>query len=625
MNFLNELRQRNVIRVAGAYLVASWLVMQVVNVITDAAALPEWADGLVLIFLVAGLPVSLIIAWAFELTPEGLRPTQSVSAGKSVRAQTASRMDIAILAGLVIVIAVLIGRWAWPSPGEELEIATDPASVTRASVMGSAEISNQSVAVLPFLAMSQNVNDGYFADGLTEEILNSLATLPQLLVTSRTSAFQFRGDNIPSTPEIARQLGVAHIVEGSVRRSGEEVRVTVQLIRASDDSHLWSQTYDRQMDDIFAIQDDIAANIAEVLNVVLDEEKRELMRSSGVRNVDAFIAYQQATELFEVAHSDTTNKVARLSLADPYYELATRLAPDFSQAYFGRGDYYFHILEDHGLGISPLTEEEEATARETLTGLLRLAHETAVDPARRAYIAADQAFLSDDWSGMNRLMDRAIQEQNCSVDNYMYNLISMSARWDDFIPVYERMVRCDPLDSIRWDRLTGLALGGGHFETALNSAEEGLQIYSGYHEYFLWSSAIALQSLGRFEEADGVIAELSPSPMAQTYLRVREAALEGDYDRARELRANHDFSSGYDLEYKLMLHAVLGEREEANAVARQLDNQPFGYLQLGRSMGDCVCGAPFDLEATPDYAARIQQAGFPWPPAEFIDYPLKDW
>jgi len=625
VNFLNELRQRNVIRVAGAYLVASWLVLQIINVITDAAGLPEWADGLVLIFLVAGLPVALIIAWAFELTPDGLRPTQTVSSDDSLRAQTASKMDIAILAGLIVVVALLIGRWAWPAPQSQIEIALDTASETRTGIMNAASVSEQSVAVLPFLAMSQNVNDGYFADGLTEEILNSLAILPQLLVTSRTSAFQFKGDNLPSTPEIASQLGVAHIVEGSVRRSGDQVRVTAQLIRASDDSHLWSQTYDRQMDDIFAIQDDIAANIAEALNVVLDEEQRARMRSAGVRNVDAFIAYQQATEPFQIAHSDGENKVDRLRLADPYFETATRLAPDFSQAYFWRGDYYFHILEDHGLGISPLTDEEQSSALETLTSLLQAAHETAEDPARRTYIEADQFFLSDDWSSANRLLDRAILVQNCSVDNYLYNLISMSARWDDFIPVYEHMVRCDPLDSIRWDRLAGLAVGSGRFDLALNASAEGLDVSSGYNEYFLWTTAFSLQSMGQFEEAEAFIAELAPSPHYQTYLRVNAAALDGDYDQARDLRATHNFDSGRDLELRMIMHAILGEREEANAIARQLDDQLLGYLHLSRSLADCVCGAPFDLEATPDYAARMQQAGFPWPPAEYIEYPLKDW
>ncbi len=155
----------------------------------------------------------------------------------------------------------------------------------------------KSLAVLPFVAMSSGADDEYFADGLTEEILNSLAQLPELLITARTSSFHFKGQDIP-VQEIAATLGVQHIVEGSVRRSGERLRVTAQLVRAADGFHIWSENYDSTSEDTIQVQEDIAEKIAEAMNVVMDDDKREAMRKAGLRNVEAFINYQKAMELY---------------------------------------------------------------------------------------------------------------------------------------------------------------------------------------------------------------------------------------------------------------------------------------------------------------------------------------
>jgi TolB-like protein len=157
--------------------------------------------------------------------------------------------------------------------------------------------------VLPFTALSSGADDSYFADGLTEEIINALSALPDLLVTARTSAFYFKGKDVP-IPEIAAALGVAHIVEGSVRRSGDKVRITAQLIRASDGFHLWSQTYDHSLGDDFAVQTRIAESVASALGVLLDERKRATMEDIGVRDVEAFVAYQRGAELFNRAHNE---------------------------------------------------------------------------------------------------------------------------------------------------------------------------------------------------------------------------------------------------------------------------------------------------------------------------------
>ncbi len=200
----------------------------------------------------------------------------------------------------------------------------------------------ESVAVLPFIAMSNGPDDDYFADGLTEEIINSLAQLPDLLVTARTSAFHFKGQNLPVS-DIAGKLGVDHVVEGSVRRAGEQLRITAQLIRAEDGFHLWSETYDRRTEDTFAVQEDIAEKVALALDIVLDETSRERMRRAGTGNVEAFTEYQKGREQFIRAH-DTDNMVSGLRQANVHFEKAITLAPEIPDAYNGINDLHSHIL-----------------------------------------------------------------------------------------------------------------------------------------------------------------------------------------------------------------------------------------------------------------------------------------
>jgi TolB-like protein len=209
-------------------------------------------------------------------------------------------------------------------------------------------VAQASIAVLPFTALSSGADDSYFADGLTEEIINALSALPDLLVTARTSAFYFKGKDVP-IPEIAAALGVAHIVEGSVRRSGDKVRITAQLIRASDGFHLWSQTYDHSLGDDFAVQTRIAESVASTLGVLLDERKRATMEDIGVRDVEAFVAYQWGAELFNRAHNEGP-MLALLACANIEFEAAIARKPDFADALFQHADYYAHFLIDEAPG-----------------------------------------------------------------------------------------------------------------------------------------------------------------------------------------------------------------------------------------------------------------------------------
>ena len=248
MTFFHELKRRNVFRVGVAYLLAAWVLLQIVDLVLDVIGAPEWILQVFALAAAIGLPTVLIISWAFELTPEGLKRESQVDRSRSITPQTGRKLDRMIIVLLVLTVAALLtDRFLnlERRSGEPSKEQTADKPARNSTATAGRTVSQRSVAVLPFLALSSGSDDEYFADGLTEEILNALSQLPELLVTARTSAFHFKGQDLP-VQEIASQLGVQHIVEGSVRRAGERLRVTAQLVRAEDGFHLWSENYDRQ-------------------------------------------------------------------------------------------------------------------------------------------------------------------------------------------------------------------------------------------------------------------------------------------------------------------------------------------------------------------------------------------
>jgi adenylate cyclase len=285
----------------------------------------------------------VLFAWAFEMTPEGIKRESDVDRSKSITRQTGQKLNRMIIGVLVVVVGLLLVDKFQMQPAAPGSVVTD-----------------RSVAVLPFVAMSSGPDDEYFADGLTEEILNSLTRIPELLVTARTSAFHFKGQDLP-IPEVAAKLGVGHVVEGSVRRDGDRLRVTAQLIRASDGFHLWSKNYDRETTDTLSVQTDIAEAISSALGVVLDDTQRERMHEAGIRNPDAFIALQKGYEEFEAAHG-STELLSRLANANTWLEKALELEPGIADAYSTHADYYTHFLmmsmEADGSDISDEQREE---------------------------------------------------------------------------------------------------------------------------------------------------------------------------------------------------------------------------------------------------------------------------
>ena len=332
--FFDELKRRNVVRVSIAYIVVCWLVFQLGEILFPVFGTPDWVFKTLILLLAIGFPFALLFAWAFELTPDGIKKTRDVKLATSVTASTGRKLDFVIIAALV----VALGYFVWERQSPSSSTAPEPETVAGPTANDASdeaveeeEPRRRSIAVIPFVNMSSDKEQEWFADGLTEEILNALARTPDLLVAARTSSFTFKGSN-ENIPTIAASLGVDHILEGSVRRAGDRLRVTAQLVRAADGFHLWSENYDRSVDDMIDIQENVAIEIANALETAMDPEALKRMVSSGTNSVPAFEAYLAGLAVGESTF--VTGDIYENLNARDAYERAIGLDPEFAQAYW---------------------------------------------------------------------------------------------------------------------------------------------------------------------------------------------------------------------------------------------------------------------------------------------------
>ena len=622
MGLFEELKRRNVIRVSLAYLIAGWLVLQVIDVLADVLELPDVLGRVVFILLAIGFLFVVIFAWAFELTPEGIKRESEVDRSRSITGQTGRRLNVVI----IVLLALVAGYFAWEArfkpdtpdtaaaESANAPIANSPASPPAASLDERA-----SIAVLPFANMSAEAENEYFADGLSEEILNKLARVPDLRVIARTSSFAFKGEN-RDLREIGDILGARHVLEGSVRRQGDEVRVTAQLIETEDGSHLWSDTWDRQFEDVFAIQDEVAESVVEALNIVLDEASRRAMHQAGVRDAEAFIAYQRGYEQYIDAHG-TAELHDELRAANAWFDRAIEAEPGFADAYARKTDLYAHLVLEDGLPA-----DERAEALDEMLALWEKAYELARDPARRRAIDIDRTFFSDDWSRLPALLQEAFASDSCADGNWMEMAMpfGLDAGLERY---YANQVRCNPLMLLNYGQLASVQLRQGHLSDAEATLARGRAV-GGDHRWLRSMQQMLNLAAGRAETA---LAELEEAAATQASTartaiwRYFALAQMGRADEARDARDEIFGQEAADLNLRIQMHAALGEREQANRAAAELDARAGGATELLRVVNYCDCGAPFDLSATPNLAARIESAGFDWPPEPVIQYPAKDW
>jgi adenylate cyclase len=484
------------------------------------------------------------------------------------------------------------------------------------------EVADNSIVVLPFAALSSGEDDGYFADGLTEEIRNALAQMPELQVIARSSSYFFKGQEVP-VHEIAARLGVAYVVEGSVQRDADRVRIRAQLNRTSDGFNLWSRSYDRTLDDVFAIQEDIAGNIAEALGVVLDDNARKIMRSAGIRDVKAFIAYQKGLEAFGMAHTQFPNLSAPLAKANEYFDLALEAAPGLTAARVMKADRAGHLLMEISEGLR--REAYPGEAQDALVSLEEeydLALRLAPPGNQRDILNVERAFFSDDWSHLPDLIQKAMQPSKCPQLNWGLEIAMMYGRAEQAAAKSLEVLECNPMDVVTTSLRAEAIFMAGDPVAALQVIEEaedkGLS-----HPWFEDIRYWTLLAAGRVDDP----ALRGRGPKGSNILFNRQIlwqALAGEPAIALQMAEEYwnradanDFSS-------LILAAVLGDRDRANQLAARIDAYPGSAATLSGTYL-CLCGATFDLEATPNYEARIKEAGFAWPPPKRIDYPTKTW
>ena len=299
MSFIEELKRRNVLRVGVAYVIASWLMIQVAETIFPLFGFDEGPARVVVVMLAIGFPLVLIFSWLYELTPEGLKLEREVDRSSSVVHRTGKKLDRAI----IVVLALAFGYFAFDKfvldPARDAEREEAVAKQVRSDVLVESYGDN-SIAVLPFVNMSSDAEQEYFSDGISEELLNLLSNIPKLRVISRSSSFTFKGKDI-DIPTIAAQLNVAYVLEGSVRKAGKKVRITAQLIEARSDTHLWSETYDRELANIFAVQDEISAAIVIALKEHLGLQVAAAPRVIATANTEAHEAYLRGRYLVSSA------------------------------------------------------------------------------------------------------------------------------------------------------------------------------------------------------------------------------------------------------------------------------------------------------------------------------------
>ena len=379
MGLFEELKRRNVIRVGAAYLLFAWVVIQVTDTVAPVLNLPDWTLAFVTWFGIIGFPFVLFFAWAFELTPDGLKREEDVDRSESITNRTGHKINIVVIGLLVIAVVFLVtDNYVLDDTHEANQAADETPSETTDSAEG-----YDSIGVLPFVNMSDDPSQDYFSDGISEELLNALAKLKDLQVAARTSSFAFKNQNQDIT-SIGKQLNVDTILEGSVRKAGTRLRITAQLIDVSNGFHLWSETYDRELTDVFAIQDEITAAIVEALLLHFNTGETQDTIKVEATNMSAYDAYLQGRHQLRNASIETLRE------ALTNFRAATDADPNFAPAWAARAVAVIMLREtDFREGIP--REEAHLLARNSIDRAL------AIDPMLADAYIAESLMLADDY------------------------------------------------------------------------------------------------------------------------------------------------------------------------------------------------------------------------------------
>jgi len=433
MGLIAELKRRNVFRVGVAYVLLAWVVIQVTDTVGPAFNLPVWTLTVVVWFGVIGFPFALFFAWAFELTPDGLKREKEVDRAESVTRGTGRKIDFVIIGLLVIALLFVVVFDDSPPPIPEAQ----QAAVEQAAAVTAGERSYDSIGVLPFENMSSDPEQEFLSDGISEELLNALAKLQNLQVAARTSSFAFKGQNLSIT-EIGGKLNVDAILEGSVRKSGKKLRITAQLIDATDGYHLWSETYDRELTDVFQIQDDITNAIIAALRVHLDTGEAPVATAVEATSLEAYEAYLRGKHNLR----QSGQKAFRAALTS--FREATDIDASFAPAWAGRALTVMYLRETDFWGDIP-REEARLLARNNIDRALALDGDLA-----EAYVAEGMLFADDyQYDEALQSFEKAVAINPSLAEGWTWRarLLSRFGRIREARDDMLKALRLDPLDA----------------------------------------------------------------------------------------------------------------------------------------------------------------------------------
>jgi TolB-like protein/Tfp pilus assembly protein PilF len=577
-NFFAEVKRRNVYKVAIAYIFAGWALSQGIAQVFPVFDVPNWVIRTIVVMIILGLPVALVLAWMFELTPQGIKRTDTADAmPEATRKKKYVWIYVVVIGAAISIGLFFLGRYS--------------AGNTTASPAG---ITNKSIAVLPFDNLSRDPDNAYFCEGVQDEILTRLAKVADLKVISRTSTQHFKStpDNLP---QIAKQLGVAHVLEGSVQRANDQIRVNVQLINALTDAHLWAETFDRKLTDIFAVETDIAKTVADTLQAKLSGSEKSLMAKTPTVNPEAYELYLKGRFFWNKRTGDDLRKSIE------YLKQAVAKDPGYALAYAALADSY-GLLRFYG-GASPA--ESVVPAEAAAKKALELDDSLAEAHASLGLIATEELDLN---RGVKE-QERAIQlNPNYATAHHWLGLGLATLRQPDrSIAELKRALELDPLSMIINADLSIIYLYAGRYDAAEAQARKTLEIdpRSFVAHYYLGA---ALQLTSRLKEAIPEFqkaVELNNDPysiamLAQAYAR------NGQTDEARKLltHLNEMAKSAEVPEYALALvYTSLGEKERA------IEALEHGFAGGNKSYLFLLPGDPFldDLRGDPRFEALVQK------------------
>ena len=492
MSLFEELKRRNVFRVGIAYAISAWVLLQVVDLVLENVAAPQWVMQIFMLAMAIGFPIALIFAWAFEMTPDGVKLEKDVDRSQSITKKTAQRMNRNIIIALVIAVVLLLVDKFTPDMSEKApgSISTEVVQIDERSMQGEldlAPVSEKSIAVLPFVDMSPQSDQAYFADGISEEILNVLVKTHSLKVAGRTSSFQFR-DRSEDLRVIGEQLGVEHILEGSIRKSNNRVRITAQLVKASDGFHLWSETYDRDLTDIFAIQDEIARAITDALAIELElEEGENSLATVSTGNMEAYDRYLEARGLI-ARRLDFPRAIGLLNEA-------TELDPDFAAGWAANA-------QAHSLSIYyDLVDRDEY--KDIAESMAKRALEIDPDLSAAYSVLGDVYRDRYEWSKAreNYLRALALNPDDVEANEQYAQMLWRMSYMDEALKYSSRATELDPLSWVNLTVHAALRYATGDRAGGLEDIQRTLKI-GGRNSWFPLRHAISISiSNGDIEQA----------------------------------------------------------------------------------------------------------------------------